>query len=313
VHGLLVIGDETATGICESANERRSIRRVVVAGIPLVTLPSRRPPEASTLDLRDRQLLAIGAAGQAALAASTIAVVGISGGGSHVVQQLVHAGVGTLIAIDSDTVDERNLRRLVGAVRTDIDRTKKIHIPARIARVVRPEVNVIPIDGEFPSTETIGALCLADIIIGCVDGWDVRDALNDFSLQQRVPYIDIGASVAPPTEELAMRVGGQITIVTPDGPCMRCMGLITSGRVAASRARRQGYVDGVDEPQVVSVNGTLASEAVTAALMLVASDSRLERYRRFAYPPGKLTVVEVQRRAECPACREARLPVRFER
>jgi molybdopterin/thiamine biosynthesis adenylyltransferase len=306
-HGLLVLGNDTVTGVCELPAERRSIRRVVAAGIPLVTLPHRRPPEASQSDVRDGQLLAIGAAGQAALAASTVAVVGISGGGSHVVQQLIHAGVGTLIAIDSDTVDERNLRRLVGAARADIDRTKKVEIPARLALAVRPEVKVVPVDGEFPSTDTIDPLREADIIIGCVDGWDVRDALNDFSLQQRIPYIDIGASIAPATADLAMRVGGQITVVAPDGGCMRCMGLITDDRVEASRAVRQGYADGVDAPQVVSINGTLASEAVTTALMLLAGDDRVARYRRFAYPPGRITVVEAQRRNDCPACREARL------
>jgi hypothetical protein len=87
-----------------------------------------------------------------------------------------------------------------------------------------------------------------------------------------------------------MKVGGQIAIVAPDGPCLRCMGLVTNERVTASRSRRQGYAEGVDEPQVVSINGTLAAEAVTAVLMLVAGDDRLTRCRRYAYPPGASSV-----------------------
>src|SRR5438034_2201156 len=45
-------------------------------------------------------------------------------------------------------------------------------------------------------------------------------------------------------------------------------------RVAVDRAQRQGYADGVASPQGVSINGTLASEAVRALIMLMAGDSR---------------------------------------
>lgn len=306
VHGLLVVSQGSVTGVCETPADRRVVRGLTAAGLPTLTLRHERPIDRQEMDAGDRQLLAIGPSGQAALAEATVAVIGISGGGSHVVQQLIHAGVGTLIPVDPDIVDDRNLRRVVGAVHDDIDRTKKVMIPARLREAVRPEVEVVPMDGSFPSTESIDRLRFADVLVGCVDGWDTRDALNDFALQERIPYVDIGASI-PPVRSEGMRVGGQIAIVAPDGPCLRCMGLVTDTRVAASREQRQGYAEGVDEPQVVSINGTLASEAVTAVLMLVAGDDRLARYRRYAYPPGKLTVVKAARLNGCKACRAARL------
>jgi molybdopterin/thiamine biosynthesis adenylyltransferase len=306
VHGLLVVGEESVTGVCETPAERRAVRRLTVGGIPTLSLPH-EPWGDPVADARDRQFLAIGPAGQQALAHATVAVIGVSGGGSHVAQQLIHAGVGTLIPVDPDIVDERNLRRVVGAIRDDIGRTKKVGIPVRLAEAVRPEVEVNPIDDGFPSTETIRQLRFADVLVGCVDGWDVRDAINEFALQYRIPYVDIGASITPPSDRQGLRLNGQVAIVAPDGPCLRCMGLVTDGRVAASREQRQGYAEGVDEPQVVSLNGTLASEAVTAVIMLIAGDDRLARYRRYEYPPGKLIVVEAERRIDCPACRAARL------
>jgi molybdopterin-synthase adenylyltransferase len=306
VHGLLVVGETRVTGVCETRTEYRAVRRLVATGAPTLSLPHEQRADPKGTDPRDRQLLAVGSVGQAALAQATVSLVGVSGGGSHVAQQLIHAGVGMLIPVDPDIVDERNLRRLVGATRDDVDRTGKVMIPARLADTVRPEVEVVPIEEEFPSTETINRLRLADVLVGCVDGWDTRDALNDFALQHRIPYVDIGASITPPAGQ-GMRVGGQIAIVMPDGPCLRCMGLVTDPRVAASRQLRQGYAEGVDAPQVVSINGTLASEAVTAVLMLIAGDDRFARYRRYAYPPGTLTVVDAERRSGCPACRTARL------
>lgn len=88
---------------------------------------------------------------------------------------------------------------------------------------------------------------------------------------------------------------------------LRCMGLVTDERVEAARRIRQGYLAGVAEPQVVSVNGVLASEAVTAALVLVAGGLMVEPRRRYHYPPGVLREVASAKAQDCPACRAAGL------
>ena len=137
--------------------------------------------------------------------------------------------------------------------------------------------------------------------------WDARDDLNTFALEHRLPYIDVGAIVRPTRPGVEFGIFGQVAVVMPGGPCMRCMALVTDARVQASRLARQGYVDQVPEPQVVSVNGVLASEAVTAALMLIAGATEIEPLRRYKYPPGELVRVEAVRRVQCAACRRAGL------
>lgn len=301
-HGLLVVANDTVTGLIdEPGGALRDVARVVAVGLPTREW-LHEPRPAVEVDRDDRQLLAIGPAAHARLATATVAVIGNSGGGTHVTQQLIHAGVRTLIVIDPDIVTATNLRRLVGAVLEDVDATEKVEIARRMAAAVRPTVNVRTFTESFPSTGTLAALLSADVVIGCVDGWDTRDDLNTFALTSRIPYVDIGIAVAPPTETLGMRVGGQVALVLPGGPCLRCMGLVTDARVEASRLMRQGYADDEPEPQVVSLNGTLASEAVTATLMLLAGDHRLVAYRRYAYPPGRLTEVQASQRRECSAC-----------
>lgn len=309
-HGLLVVADRTITGIVETASSMRDITRLVSAGIPTQEWSSASPAPGHDDDA-DRQLLAIGDDAQRQLTGGVIAVIGNSGGGSHVTQQLIHAGTGTLLVIDPDIVEATNLRRLVGATQSDIDTTSKPDIAVRTAAAVRPETKVVPIREAFPSTATIAALRHADVIVGCVDGWDTRDDLNTFALRHRIPYIDIdiGIAVAGATDELGMRVGGQVAVVAPDGPCLRCMALVTDERVHASRERRQGYASQEPDPQVVSLNGTVASEAVTTALMLLAGDDRLTPRRRYSYPPGHLTEVTVRRREDCSACNTALLPM----
>jgi molybdopterin/thiamine biosynthesis adenylyltransferase len=306
IHGVLVLANAGIAGWVESPNGRRRWAEVRSAGPPLVVLPHRT--NRALIDPADRQLLAFGVAGMHALATTRIGLVGVSGGGGHVGQQLIHAGVGTLVAVDAQTVEDTNLRRLVAARRRDVDRTLKVQVARRLARDVRSGTRVVTVAEEFPSARSLGLLRRVDILIGCVDGWDVRDDLNSFALQHRIPYIDIGAVITPPTGSLGVRASGQIAIVAPGGPCLRCMGIVTDDRVEEARQRRQGYLGAAaNEPQVVSINGSLASEAVTAALMLAGGAASYSARRRYLYPPGLLREVNARPVRECPACREAGL------
>jgi molybdopterin/thiamine biosynthesis adenylyltransferase len=308
---LLLLGPNGRVRSLLAGGRARELREVRVGTDPVTILPPRRVPAAPVPDRDDeydRQLLAFGAVGVAAIGALTVGVVGVSGGGSHVCQQLIHAGVGQLIPVDPELVDKTNLRRLPGAVAADINVTQKVEIPVRMARQVRPSVQVRPIPQPFPSPASLAALRDADVIVGCIDGWDGRDDLNRFALAHRIPYVDIGAVITPPTGRLPLRVSGQIVVVVPgDGSCLRCLRLVTDERVANSRRQRQGYLDGTAEPQVVSINGTLASEAVTAVLALAAGTGGLIPYRRYSFPLGLLTEVTTDRLSPCPACAEAGL------
>jgi hypothetical protein len=55
----------------------------------------------------NRQMLLIGGRGQALLRRATVAVAGLCGGGSHVVQQLAYKGIGHIIGIDHDRAEKR--------------------------------------------------------------------------------------------------------------------------------------------------------------------------------------------------------------
>ena len=57
----------------------------------------------------------LGADAEERIARCTVAVPGLGGGGSHVVQQLAHIGFQNYIIYDGDRVEESNLNRLVGA------------------------------------------------------------------------------------------------------------------------------------------------------------------------------------------------------
>src|SRR5205807_8516417 len=119
-------------------------RRLVVAGPTIDTWYSATSPPDETAPRRrlDRLIVAIGPESDAKLARAVVAIVGVSGGGSHAFQQLTHQGVGTLIPIDDQTLDETNLGRHVGAQAADIDKTLKTAIAKRLAAGVDPTIRV---------------------------------------------------------------------------------------------------------------------------------------------------------------------------
>src|SRR5215470_3865356 len=81
----------------------------------LDTMESVSTVAASDTERYSRQVLfaPIGEAGQQRLAASTVAIVGCGATGAASAALLARAGVGTLILIDRDFVEESNLQRQV--------------------------------------------------------------------------------------------------------------------------------------------------------------------------------------------------------
>jgi molybdopterin-synthase adenylyltransferase len=108
--------------------------------------------------------------------------------GSHVVQQLAHQGLGTIIAVDNETLDETNLGRVVGAAHVDIDRTRKVNLAERVATAIDPDINVVKLDKRFPSPEAIVALKTADVIVSCVDTFRAREAINLLCRRYMIPW-----------------------------------------------------------------------------------------------------------------------------
>src|SRR3546814_8494235 len=77
----------------------------------------------------------LGPDSDARLRAVTIGIVGLGGGGSHVVQQLAHLGIGCFVCVDPDIVEDSNLNRLVGATAADAENaTPKADVDERMVR-----------------------------------------------------------------------------------------------------------------------------------------------------------------------------------
>jgi molybdopterin/thiamine biosynthesis adenylyltransferase len=199
------------------------------------------------------------------LAGTRAAIVGLGGGGSHIAQQLAHLGVGTIHLIDPDSIEASNLNRLVGATQDDVDnRISKVEIARRTILGVRPWANVRTDQTKWQDADYL--LKDAHIVFGCVDGYQQRAYLESAARRYMMPYIDIGMDVTEISQN-SYAVAGQMIMTRPGGPCLRCLGFITDKKLSEEENK---YGDAGINPQVVWTNGTLASLAVGAFVMLIA-------------------------------------------
>jgi hypothetical protein len=204
----------------------------------------------------DRQSF-LGPQSDAILDAATIGIVGLGGGGSHVVQQTAHMGVGGYVNADPDGIEDTNTNRLIGGTLADVAvNMRKITIAERLIRGLQPNARIISVPADWRTAADDLKLC--DVIIAAVDSFKEREQLERFARKHLIPYLDLGMDVHDLGNK-AFLVSGQVILSMPGAPCMRCCGFITDERLE-QEAKLYGAAG--SRPQVVWSNGVLASTAV---------------------------------------------------
>lgn len=220
-----------------------------------------------------------GAEGQRKIAQTKVAIVGLGGLGSHVAQQLAYLGVADYALVDFDIVTDSSLNRLVGAVDADVAaQTKKIVVAERTIKAVKPDATVKAFDGKIDAGEVEPLIAQADVVFGCLDRDLPRLQLTDLCARHAKSYFDLASDTGGEQDELWY--GGRVVFC--DGTrCLVCLQLLDQEQIARdSMTPEQRETDariyGVDRgvlagtgPMVVSVNGALASIAVTEFMVYV--------------------------------------------
>src|SRR6267143_5334250 len=127
---------------------------------------------------RQSILLEVGAEGQARLGAATVVVVGAGGLGCAVLQYLTAAGVGRLMIVDHDRVEESNLHRQPLYRMTDLGRPK---VQAARAALLQsnPEVRIDTLEERLTAANAPRLVAMADVVIDAADSFAVTYVLSD--------------------------------------------------------------------------------------------------------------------------------------
>ncbi len=263
-----------------------------------------------------RQVLMFGAAGQETLRSMTVAVVGAGGGGSLLVQNLAHLGVGRLIIIDFDRVDITNLSRIVGATPADARcRRLKVDVLRRLVASIDPDIEVVAIPGDVTYTEDARLLLGCDFVFSATDTQFARFAVNAICNQYLIPGAQVGAKVVTDESGAVQLAYAMHRPIDLAGACLECGGAIDPDalrreQLDAAERRAQAYLDApgagdIADPSVITLNSAAVALAMLdfqfAATGMFPPRTRLGQ-RIYHAPERELRVREARVRRGCRWC-----------
>ena len=223
--------------------------------------------------------VAFGSGMAAELGNLSVAIVGVSGIGSIVAEQLLRMGVGELIVVDPDQVEPKNLNRILTSTKSDADNSlPKVEVFRAAAAKIRPETQVRAFSLDLGNPRAIAAVAEADIVFSCVDSLEGRHLCDRLATAMVQPLFDIGVAIPVRTPERGMviaNVCGRVDYVQPGGATLSDRRVYSPRLLEAEYLRRadpvaydkrvgEGYMPGSGQqaPSVICVNMHAASLAV---------------------------------------------------
>ena len=123
----------------------------------------------------------------------SIAVIGASGSGSPVIEQLVRLGAGELVIVDDDYMEDRNVNRILNSTMQDAAAERaKVDVQADAIERVGLGTGVIRMNQNLWDPKVLRAVAQCDVVFGCMDTIDGRYLLNSLAAYYTLPYFDIG-------------------------------------------------------------------------------------------------------------------------
>jgi hypothetical protein len=215
------------------------------------------------------------------------AVIGCSGTGSPLIEQLARLGMGRLVLVDPDCVEEKNLNRILNASREDAYlKRPKVEVMARAIAAMGFATELEIIQADLATPRAVKAVAECDVVFGCMDGVEGRHLLNRLAAFYALPYFDVGVGLESDGLGGIREACGAVHYIRPDGSTLQDRNVYTPAQLRAAGLRRTdpkayrdqlraGYIHGVQEerPAVISINLQMAAAAVNEFL------ARLHPYR----------------------------------
>ncbi len=243
--------------------------------------------------LKQVRFAPLGAEGQGRLERARVVLVGCGALGGSLAQNLVRAGVGQVVLVDRDVVEPSNLpRQVLFDERHALERCPKVDAAretlTRIGGPSRLETHAVHLSAANVRELLLGA----DLVLDGTDNLATRYLVNDWCVENRVPWIYGGV----------VGGGGLVLAVRPgEGPCLRCL---------FPEPAPPGSLETCDTAGVIlpAVAAVAALQAGLALRLLGADPSRgpgdgeVSRLLEIDAWSGSVRQLEIARDPECEAC-----------
>ena len=229
---------------------------------------------------RQTILTEIGVAGQKKIGQAVIAIVGMGALGTGAADLLVRAGIGALILIDRDVVEESNLQRQTLYEEKDVGKSKVVAAKEKLEKINGN--SGIKIHAIHLNAGNIEILRNANLILDCTDNLQTRFLINDFCRKEKVPWI-YGA---------AIKTAGYVMPILPSGPCLRCF----LQEASLETCETAGVLN--------TITSSIAALQVTLALQIVGGKEVEPDLHHLNIWNFELKRIKVLKNKDCPACKE---------
>ena len=239
-----------------------------------------------------RQLLfsGIGAEGQRRLALARVAIVGCGATGSAVASLLSRAGVGTIRIVDRDYVEPSNLQRQSLFDESDAaESLPKAIAAARKIAAFNSQIVVDPHVADLTPSNIAALLEGMQLILDGTDNFETRYLINDFAVQQSLPWIYTAAVGS---------YGVTMNIIPGKTACLACI-FPEPPRGMFETCETAGILN-------TAVNWAASVTATEAVKLLVGAEKRLRRtllsFDLWSNQHGEVTAARP--RVGCSVCSE---------
>jgi hypothetical protein len=205
-----------------------------------------------------------------------VGIVGASGLGSFTIEELARLGVGELIIIDMDKIEDVNLNRIPGSTTNDIGKYKVSYFQEKLDSY-GVKVKVVALKGNVVLDEDIlRQLATCDQIFGCTDSYLSRDIINRLATFYINGYTDLAVGLEADGKGGIDTIVGWVRYLVPGGSSLATRKMYDSLDLEREslqlenpkeykRKLEQKYIKKAKEksPPVISLNATIASLGVT--------------------------------------------------
>lgn len=216
-----------------------------------------------------------------------VAVIGVSGTGSLVAEQLARTGVGHILLIDPKEVNSKNLNRIPYTTSLHAqNKTPKVQVLKNAIENSGLGTKVEIIQGNIFNEDIQRLVAACDVVFGCMDTADGRNLLNRIATFYLIPYVDVGVKLDADGKGSINEVTGAVHYLKPGGSSLLSRKVISPEQIRADsiyrrspeeyeQLKKEKYIKGVnvDRPAVMPINMVFSGLGVCELL------SRLHNYR----------------------------------
>lgn len=227
---------------------------------------------------------------------STVMVVGAGAIGNELIKNLALLGVGKIVIVDMDKIEQTNLTRSILYRMKDVGKYKS-QAAAEAAMEINPDVKAICLNKNIVTDIGLGVFRNMDIVLGGLDNREARLAINQSCYKVNKPWIDGAIEV----------LNGFARVFIPPGPCYECTMTETDWRLINKRKScalltHEEMQEG-KTPTTPTSSSIIAGVQVQEMLKILHNDRNLPTLAGKGYVFNGLThdsfVVEYQLKDDC--------------